>query len=481
MSGEFSPQTPITLDEIVVATNAELIGDLAGVDSFRWIERNSRSLCPGDLFIAVKGEHFDGHAFIGHAAEQGAAAAMVARSWFETRNSDLAVPLLVVDDPVGALQQVAAARRRSLPLSVIGVTGSLGKSSTKESIAAGLSTVHNVYRSPGNMNSEIGLPLSLLELPADTSVAVLEMGGAYAFGEVSLLASIAQPQIGVVTNIFPVHLERMGTIEAIAETKTELVEALPDNGYAILNVANPWVAAMANRTPARVLSYAVDAPADVMSSDVRTHGLDGITFHLEGEAGIRDVSLPMIGVHSAELALAAICSGLATGVPVDGVLAGLSQPGVQIRPVSLPGPNGSRMIDDTYNASAPSVASALRLLSEIPARRRIAVLGDMRELGQETEVQHQEIGSIVAGVADVLFTFGTMGRLIAESAIAQSVDGRMLDVTSFAVDQREALTNALLAELHPGDVVLLKGSRGLEMETIVASLRDSVSDSPADA
>ncbi|MCC6943665.1 MAG: UDP-N-acetylmuramoylalanyl-D-glutamate--2,6-diaminopimelate ligase, partial [Thermomicrobiales bacterium] len=186
-------------------------------------------------------------------------------------------------------------------------------------------------------------------------------------------------------------------------------------------------------------------------------------------------------VHSAELALAAICAGLATGVSVDQVIEGLSRPGVQVRLVPMPGPNGSQLIDDTYNASAPSVLSALRLLQEIPASRRIAVLGDMRELGDETAAQHEAVGSAVAGIADLLFTFGEMARQIAASALDHAVDGNGPNVTSFGVDQRDALTSALLAELRPGDVALLKGSRGLEMETIVASLRNAVADSPADA
>ncbi|MBX3071200.1 MAG: UDP-N-acetylmuramoyl-tripeptide--D-alanyl-D-alanine ligase [Thermomicrobiales bacterium] len=481
MSTEFSPQQPITLTEILTATNAGIIGDLAEGTTFRWIERNSRSIAPGDLFIAVKGERFDGHAFVDHAAGQGASAALVSRSWTDERSGPAPLPLLVVDDPVLALQQVAAARRQSMPLTVIGVTGSLGKTSTKESIAAALSPARRVYRSPGNMNSEIGLPLSLLEIPVDTDVAVLEMGGAYALGELALLAGIGKPQIGVVTNVMPIHLERMGTIEAIAETKTELVAALPADGFAILNVANPWVAAMAERSDATVLSYAIEHPAMVMGSDVRTFGLDGIAFQLEGEAGSRRLALPMAGVHSAELALAAICAGLATGVSVDQVIDGLSRPGVQVRLVPMPGPNGSRLIDDTYNASAPSVLSALRLLQEIPASRRIAVLGDMRELGDETAAQHEAVGSAVAGVADLLFTFGDMARQIAASARDRAVDANGPDVTSFGVDQRDALTSALLAELRPGDVALLKGSRGLEMETIVASLRNAVADSPADA
>ncbi len=480
MSREFAPDRPISLDELLAATDARIVGDLPPGTEFGWIERDSRHITPGDLFIAVQGEKFDGHRFVSASAQKGAAAALVSHEWLALQTTLPPLPFVAVHDPLVALQQLSAARRRTLDLTVIGVTGSLGKTSTKESIAAGLSSVRSVYKSPGNMNSEIGLPLSLLEVPRSAEIAVLEMGGAYAFGEVALLAQIAQPAIGVVTNVHPIHLERMGTIEAIAETKTELVEALPSSGAAILNIANPWVTAMAMRTPARVVSYGVDTTADVMATRIQTRGLHGIAFRLEGEAGARDVELPMVGAHAAELALAAICAGIVMSIELDDILAGLSSRGVQVRLIPLDGPNGSRLIDDTYNASAPSVLSALRLLGEVPAERRIAVLGDMRELGAESAKQHQEVAVATAQVADRLITFGDMARSIAESVIAHQVDGRKVDVTSFGVDQRDDLTRVLLEELRPGDVALLKGSRGLEMETIVASLRDSAADSHID-
>ncbi|MGD9711097.1 MAG: UDP-N-acetylmuramoyl-tripeptide--D-alanyl-D-alanine ligase [Thermomicrobiales bacterium] len=477
MSNEFAPDRPISLTEVLAASSARVVGDLSADTLFRWIERDSRKIEAGDLFIAVRGERFDGHQFVSVAASGGAAAALVSNDWFSVQPDSPDLPLLVVESPVIALQRIAAARRASMNLTVMGVTGSLGKTSTKECIAAGLGERLNVYKSPGNMNSEIGLPLSLLEMPEIADVAILEMGGAYALGEVALLAGIAQPEIGVVTNVHPIHLERMGSIEAIAETKTELVESLPSSGTAILNVANPWVAAMAKRTPARVLTYGVAVPADVMATAVRTKGLEGISFDLAGEAGSRQVDLPMVGQHAAELALAAICAGLAMGVDVDTVLSGLQRPGVQVRLLPVAGPRGSQIIDDTYNASAPSVLSALRLLDEIPSTRKIAVLGDMRELGAETDAHNEEVAVSAAKIADVLYTFGDMARAIAESVSQKQVDGRKVDVTSFRIDQREQLTRTLLDELRSGDVALLKGSRGLEMETIVASLRDAAKDS----
>ncbi|MDF3040465.1 MAG: putative udp-n-acetylmuramoylalanyl-d-glutamyl-2,6-diaminopimelate--d-alanyl-d-alanyl ligase protein [Thermomicrobiales bacterium] len=232
--------TPFALEYVLSGTGAALRGALPPQTVFASIERDARQAKPGDLFIALRGERFDGHDFVGDAAAAGAAAALVSREWADAQ-TDVSLPLLVVDDPLGALQQLAARWRADLSdLLVVGVTGSVGKTSTKETIASVLDRWKPTYRSAGNLNSEIGLPLSLLDITPEHGAAVLEMGGAYAFGEIRLLAEIAQPRIGVVTNVHPVHLERMGTIEAIAETKTELVEAIPEDGWAILNGDDRW-------------------------------------------------------------------------------------------------------------------------------------------------------------------------------------------------------------------------------------------------
>jgi UDP-N-acetylmuramoyl-tripeptide--D-alanyl-D-alanine ligase len=274
----------------------------------------------------------------------------------------------------------------------------------------------------------------------------------------------------------------MGSIEAIAETKTELVAALPSRGTAILNGDNPFVRTMACRTPARVITYGTSEPCDLLATSIQTLGLEGIAFTLRSEAGVRDVRLPLVGAHAVELALAAFGAGIALGLEIDEVIAGLLASGTPVRLVPMPGPRGSRLLDDTYNASAPSVLSALRLLSEIPSQRRIAVLGDMRELGAEAVTQHREVGVYAAKVADVLLTFGELGRLIADAALEEmTVDGKVVDVQSFDLDQRDDLTRLLLAELRSGDTALLKGSRGLEMETIVEALRGEADNARPDA
>jgi UDP-N-acetylmuramoyl-tripeptide--D-alanyl-D-alanine ligase len=468
---------PISLAELLEATGASIVGDLDPNVEFRWIERNSREVVPGDLFIAVKGEVHDGHSFVADAAARGATAALVREDW-AAEQPDPPLPLISVSSPVEALQRLAAARRARLEVGVVGVTGSLGKTSTKETIAAVLGAKYRTYRSPGNMNSEIGLPLSILEIGPDFEMAVLEMGGAYAMGEVALLARIAKPQVGVVTNVHPIHLERMGTIEAIAETKRELPASLDAAGYAVLNGDDVRVRAMAEHTPAKVLTYGSTEANTIWFSDLETYGNDGIAFDLHGLWSSRRVSLPLAGAHSVELVMAALLTGHAFGLELDEMLEPLSDRAVQIRLVPLPGPNGSRLIDDTYNASAPSMLSAIRVLKETPARRRIAVLGGMRELGAETDAQHRVVGEAVARSVDRLYTFGDLALKLAEAATnVSAVDGSRVYVQSFREDQREDLTAALLSELSDGDLVLLKGSRGLEMERIVQVLSETIEDS----
>lgn len=463
----------VSLAEVLSATAARVYGELPGETAFGKIERNSKQVVPGDLFIAVKGERFDGHSFVEDAAAHGAAAALVRGDWAEERKNSLPLPLLAVDNPVAALQEIARARCRALGLTVVGITGSVGKTSTKEVVAAVLAQRFATYRSPGNMNSEIGLPLSLLEIEPGTEAAVLEMGGAYAFGELALLATIAPPKIGVVTNVHPVHLERMGTIEAIAQTKSELVQAVPEDGVAVLNGDDHRVRAMAPLSKGSVVTYGLGANNDVRADRVQTHGLDGTSFRLHLGDEPLHVQVPLIGSHAVQLALAGFAVGHAMGMHISEMLPGFDDPAIQVRLLVQPGPNGSRMIDDTYNASTPSVLSALGLLAEIQPERRIAVLGDMRELGSVSEAEHRIVGRRAAEVVDLLVTYGELARTIAEearAAMAEDVDARRLDVTSFGLDQREELVSFLLGELREGDTVLLKGSRGLQMEDFVAAL-----------
>jgi UDP-N-acetylmuramoyl-tripeptide--D-alanyl-D-alanine ligase len=465
------PGAPIPLSEVLVATGARIVGHIAHDEEFRWIERNSKAVQPGDLFIAVAGERFDGHQFVADAAEHGATAALVSHVWAENQ-TDPPIPLLVVDEPVAALQQVATYRRQNLDLTVIGITGSIGKTSTKEVVAAVVGQKDRTYRSPGNMNSEIGLPLSLLEVDRDDAYGVFEMGGAYAFGELALLAEIARPRVGVVTNVHPVHLERMGSIENIALTKRELIESLPEDGLAVLNGDDPRVLDMAAAAKCEVVTFGLAPTNDIWASDVQTQGMRGMSFRLHADGETLNLRIPLIGRHAPYLALPAIAIGRWLGLHISEIVPGFDDPAIQVRLLVLEGPNGSTMIDDTYNASAPSVLSALDLLEEMAPGRRIAVLGDMRELGEESEGQHRLVGRRATEVVDHLVTFGPLALTIAEEARERSGEtgGRVTNIRSFGADQKDELISYLGQITEEGDTVLLKGSRGLEMERIVAAL-----------
>ena len=465
--------TRYRLKDVLAGTGGELRGEAPAVMAFPRLVRDARQVEAGDLYIGIKGERFDGNAFTGDAAANGAAAAIVSRAWADGM-TDPGLPLVVVDDTIEALQKWAKWRRDRLDITVVGVTGSIGKTSAKESIAAVLGQTMRVYKSPGSYNNEIGLPLSLLEADDDVEALVLEMGGAYAFGELTLLAGIAEPRIGVVTNVYPVHLERMGTIEAIAETKTELVEALPPDGIAVLNGDDHRVRAMASRTRARVVFYGLGPENDVRAEQVSTEGLQGTRFWLSVDEERFFVNVPFVGAHGVQVALVALAVGHACGMHISEMLAGLQDPATQVRLLVAPGPSGSDLIDDTYNASTPSVLSALSLLEEIPGQRKIAVLGDMRELGSISDHEHRVVGRRAADVVDLLYTYGSMATLIADEAKAMRPGDLMFEVRSFEEGQKDEIVAKLRTDLRSGDVVLFKGSRGLAMETMVRDLRSDV-------
>jgi UDP-N-acetylmuramoyl-tripeptide--D-alanyl-D-alanine ligase len=465
--------TRYRMKDVLAGTGGDLRGEAPAGLAFPTLVRDARLVKPGDLYIGIRGERFDGNAFTGDAAANGAAAAIVSRAWADSV-PDPGLPLVVVDDTTVALQKWAKWRRDRLDITVVGVTGSIGKTSAKESIAAVLGQSMRVYKSPGSYNNEIGLPLSLLEADDDVEAMVLEMGGAYAFGELTLLAGIAEPRIGVVTNVYPVHLERMGTIEAIAETKTELVEALPPDGIAVLNGDDPRVRAMAERTRARVVFYGLGPDTHVRADQVSTEGLQGTKFWLTVDGERFFVNVPFVGAHGVQVALVALAVGHACGMHISEMLTGLQDPATQVRLLVAPGPSGSDLIDDTYNASTPSVLSALSLLAEIPGQRKIAVLGDMRELGSISDHEHRVVGRRAADVVDVLYTYGSMATLIADEAKAMRPGDGSFEVQSFEEGQKDEIVSQLRTALRAGDVVLFKGSRGLAMETMVRDLRSDV-------
>jgi UDP-N-acetylmuramoyl-tripeptide--D-alanyl-D-alanine ligase len=466
-------------------TLADLIEGLAGRrprDTAQVIRRcviDSRAVQPGDVFVAFRGEQTDGHFYVSDAFGRGAVAAIVEQDVpiealiYDLRHNvtqrtikQWTLPVIFrVDNSLLALQELAKWwRARLTDLRVIGITGSVGKSSTKELIATVLERDYTILKSEGNLNNEIGLPLTLLQLEAKHQRAVLEMG-MYARGEITRLAELAQPIVGVVTNVGPVHLERLGSIEAIAEAKAELVQALPPAGTAILNFDDARVLAMRDQTQAQVLTYGLDPQADLWADEIASEGLEGIHFTLHYRGEEFHVQVPLLGRHSVHTALRAVAVGLAEGMSWDHILEGLQDRRAQLRLVAVPGPNGSTILDDSYNASPASMIAALNLLAELTGRK-IAVLGDMLELGEYEDEGHHMVGLRAIDATDVLVTVGELGRAMAQEALN---NGMAPDRVQTCATNEEA-TAYLNAIVQPGDMILIKGSRGLHMEDIVNAL-----------
>jgi UDP-N-acetylmuramoyl-tripeptide--D-alanyl-D-alanine ligase len=378
----------------------------------------------------------------------------------------------VVPDSLLALQQLAGWWRSLFDVRVIGITGSIGKTTTKEYVASVLAQRYNVLKSEGNYNNEIGLPLTLLRLDGSHEVAVLEMG-TYGLGEITLLTQLARPRVGLVTNVGPVHLERMGTIERIVEAKSELPRALPPTGVAILNADDPRVRGMADQTEAQVLTYGLSPECDLWADEVETLGLEGICFRLHGPSQrggaeeIVPVRLPVTGRHSVYTALGAAAVGLVEGLSWAEIVAGLCA-GRQLRLAPVPALNGATLLDDTYNSSPESAIAALDLLDELQGRK-IAVLGDMLELGHVELEAHQRVAARAVDVVSMLVTVGERGRWIGEHALRLGMPAAQV---CHIVDNEAAI--AVLKDLlQAGDKVLIKGSRGMAMEQIVSALARS--------
>lgn len=443
---------------------------------------DSRQVIPGSLFVAIPGEKADGHDFVGEAFQRGASFALIqrdlpgphrtldlraVRSSDSFPREDLVPPMcLRVENTVTALQQIARYWRRKLDLEVVGITGSVGKSTTKELVAEVLSTRYRTLKSPGNMNNEIGLPLTILRLSSGHQRAVLEMGF-YVPGEIALLSDIALPQIGVVTNIGTVHAERAGSQEAIARGKAELVQALPPapRGVAILNFDDPWVRQMEEKTKARVFFYGLSREANLWADNVVGLGLEGIRFRLHYQGETLHVRIPLIGRHSVHTALRAAAVGLVSGMNWQEILEGLRQGHTQLRLAAVRSQTGALLLDDTYNASPESMLAALNLLDELEGRK-VAVLGDMLELGPYERGGHEMVGLRAAQVAHVLLTLGEKAHLIAEAARRAGM--RKSAIIEF--DEFEPLVEWLRVNLTKDDAVLIKGSHGLRMDRIASML-----------
>lgn len=450
----------LSADEVVSLTGGRFIS--RSERSIRRAAVDSRLVEPGSLFIALPGERTDGHEHLDDAIGRGAAAILVTRP-VPAAAAD--VTIIRVADGLAALAAVAAGWRRRFHPVVVGVTGSIAKTSTKEAVAAVLSRRFATLRSEGNRNNEVGLPLTVLELGPEHEALVVEMG-MYVGGEIADLARVARPSIGVVTAVQAVHLSRIGTLEAIEQAKGELLEALPAEGMAVLNADDPVVRRMGDRTVARAISYGFADDADVRAEEVTSEGLAGMTFTLRTPTGRRAARIPTLGRLSVHNALAAAAVGVAAGLTPDEIVDGLADGWSAPHRVQLVRAGEVVIVDDTYNASPGSVTAALQVLAELPGRR-IAVLGEMLELGEGHEDGHRIVGEAAAEAVDRLVVVGAEAAAIADGAIAAGLDPSRVVV----VPDAEAALDHLRSRLRDGDVVLIKASRGIALESLVDALR----------
>jgi UDP-N-acetylmuramoyl-tripeptide--D-alanyl-D-alanine ligase len=453
----------MTLAEVAAATGARLLG---GADPSTIIDGSvvidSRQVEPGDLFVALPGERVDGHDFAAHAVAAGAVAAVVDRA--------VPVPGLLVDDPRQALAGLARAVVERVAPTVVAVTGSSGKTTTKDLLAFLLSRIGPVVAPPGSFNNELGLPLTALRCDADTRVLVTEMG-ARGRGHIAALCSITPPTVSVVLNVGSAHLGEFGSREAIAQAKGEIVEALPADGLAVLNADDPVVRGMAARTSAAVCLVGESTAAQVRATDVRLDPAGRARFVLR-DANSREaaVQLRLVGEHQVANALAVAAVGLHLGLSLPDVADGLSraEAGSRWRMEVTERPDGVVVINDAYNANPESVRAALKALVSIAAGRTSwAVLGEMRELGAASLSEHDAIGRLVVRL-DVsrLVAVGEGARAIHLGASHEGSWGR----ESLWVPDLDAALALLRAEVQPGDVVLVKGSRLVGLEAVAQAL-----------
>ncbi|MDX9864692.1 MAG: UDP-N-acetylmuramoyl-tripeptide--D-alanyl-D-alanine ligase [Anaerolineaceae bacterium] len=469
----------LTLNDILEALTGQRPAKASLVISEACID--SRQVIPGALFIALAGEKMNGHDFIAQAFQRGAALALVQRDLsaqfpvIDLRSGSLPQTYQHPEEPVclrventlQALQQIARFWRRKQNLRVIGITGSVGKSTTKELVTEVLRSRYHTLKNIGNLNNEIGLPLTVLRMGEGYERAVLEMGF-FVPGEIKLLCDIALPQVGVITNIGTVHAERAGSQETIARGKSELIQALPaaPDGIAILNYDDPFVRPMAELTDAKIFYYGLNPEADLWADEIVGMGLDGIRFRLHHKKEVLHLRVPLIGRHSVHTALRATAVGLVEGCSWNQIIDGLQQgSSSQLRLAAVHTASGALLLDDTYNASPQSTLAALNLLSEIEGRH-IAVLGDMLELGPYESKGHIMVGVRAAEVCNQLIAIGELSRTTAQAARQAGMPARKIQWFATVPEAIEYLQG----RLQKRDVVLIKGSRGLKMERITAAL-----------
>ncbi len=447
----------VSLREVARATGGTLEGP--GKVSISSVFTDTRGEA-GDLFIALEGERFDGHEFLARAVELGAVAALVRKgneNLAELRRLHPGFPLVLVKDTVRAMGDLAARVLRSLDLMVAAVTGTTGKTCTKDYLLSVLSTTFRAAGSAGSYNNEVGLPLTIFALGARDRALVAEMG-ARRPGDIERLAEIARPEFGIITNVGPGHLELFGSEEAVADTKAELARALPASGLLVLNADDPWTGKISRRTKARVVRFGTGRAGEFRGAAISLDRSGRPSFELRFDGFCETVKLPGVGRHQVPNALAAAACAVAMGVPAERVPGGLERMvSSRWRMEILEAPGGFTIINDAYNANPRSMEAALATLAEMGSdRRTVAVMGPMAELGSQSARYHDEAGvSVVENDVDLLVTVGRRARPYASAALG----GGMPRGSVFRCDDMDEAAGLLAQVLEPGDLVLVKASR----------------------
>jgi UDP-N-acetylmuramoyl-tripeptide--D-alanyl-D-alanine ligase len=459
-------QAAFALEEVLAATAGELVR-LGAHTRFPGVTTDSRNLRPGELFVAIRGETHDGHDFLPDAAARGAGALVVERAH---ASRPLGCGVIAVRDPLAALGDLAAFHRRRCRPRIVAVTGSNGKTTTKEMLAAILGRAlgpDRVLRTMGTQNNLVGLPLTLLRLAGTEEAAILELG-MNGPGEIWRLAQIAEPDVGVITCVAPAHLEGLGSLHGVAEAKAELYRRLRPSATAVVNADDPLVSASARAFPGRKVPFGTAAGVTVGAHDLVDHGLEGTEFRLVVERQEADVRLAVPGRHNVTNALAAAAAAHALGIGLAALAGGLEAfqpPGMRMEVTQLP--TGVTVLNDAYNANPASMAAALQTLAASRGRRRVAALGEMRELGDEAPRAHRELGAAAAEARiDALFLLGPHAEEVSAGAREAGLPAERITVTA----SHDELAALLGAYCRAGDLVLLKGSRGAAMEEVLRRL-----------
>ncbi len=457
-----------SVTEIAAAVGGRIIG--TGVGGVTGISTDSRAVTAGELFVPLRGARFDGHDFIAPFAAAGGRVCLAEESWLAKAELPVIDCCIAVQDTLRALGDLAGAYRRRFEIPLIGVTGSNGKTTTKEMLSAIMAGTGEGLKTAGNLNNLIGLPQMLFRLAPEHRWCVLEMGMSE-FGEIDRLAEIAAPRIGIITNAYPAHLATMGSVAGVAKAKGELFLRLPTGGRAVYNADDPLVAACRTAPGVERVGFGLHG-ADVTATGVKSYGTEGQAFTLELFGARAEVLLRAYGNHNIYNALAAAAAADAAGVPLDGIVAGLSAFTPYDKRFTLEDLGVIVLIDDSYNANPASVGAALLTLRELKGEKRgIAVLGDMLELGTEAEAAHRDVGSLAGTCVDRLYLYGDMAPTVAAAATAAGMSEEEVVVA----DSRDEIVADIIKDHLDGDFIMVKGSRGMRMDLVASALRENFS------